>query len=524
MTMPAAAPRRIYVPRDALALALDADAVAAAITAGAAACGQPIELVRNGSRGMCWLEPLVEVETAAGRVAYGPVAPRDVPSLLAAGLLDGAQRHPLARGTTAQIDYLARQQRLSFARVGVVDPLSLADHEAHGGWAALDRALALAPAELLALVERSGLRGRGGAGFPTGVKWRTVAATDAPQKYVVCNADEGDSGTFADRMLIEGDPYLLIEALAIAALAVGATRGFVYLRSEYPHAAATLAEALARARAAGVLGADLRGSGRRFDVELRIGAGSYVCGEETALLESLEGKRGIVRAKPPVPAVAGLHGRPTVVNNVLTLAAVPAIVVHGADAYHRHGSGRSRGTQPFQLAGNVRHGGLVEADFGITLRELVEGFGGGTRSGRPIKAIQLGGPLGAYVPPAHWDLPLDYESCAAVGASLGHGGIVVHDDRADMAALARHAMAFCALESCGKCTPCRIGSTRGVELVDRIRAGRDVAERAAPLALLRDLCRTMIDGSLCAMGSMTPLPVLSALDHYPQDFDAAAAR
>ena len=505
---------KVFVPRDAAALAVGADAVAAMLQAECARRGLAVELVRNGSRGMFWLEPLVEVATPRGRVAYGPVTAEDVPGLLDAGLLHGGA-HALSLGPTEQIPFLAKQERLTFRRMGVTDPLSLDDYAAHEGWEGLRRALALDGAAIVEQVTQSGLRGRGGAAFPAGIKWKTVLQAGAAQKYVVCNADEGDSGTFSDRMVMEGDPYMLIEGMAIAALAVGATRGYVYIRSEYPHAIATMHEAMARAEAAGFLGASVCGSGRAFHLEVRKAAGSYVCGEETAMLESLEGKRGIVRAKPPLPAVAGLFGQPSVINNVITLASVPLILARGAAFYRDYGMGRSRGTLPFQLAGNIRQGGLVEKAFGLTLRELLHDFGGGTASGRPIKAVQVGGPLGTYVPPSQWDIPLDYEAYAAVGAVLGHGGIVVHDDTADMSRLARYAMEFCAIESCGKCTPCRIGSTRGVEVIDRIRNNQN---RAQQVHLLRDLCDTMVHGSLCAMGGMTPYPVLSALNHYPQDF------
>ena len=509
----------IYVPRDSAALAAGADEVAAALQLECTRRGLDLRLVRNGSRGLFWLEPLVEVATPQGRVAYGPVRVEDVPSLLDAGLLEGGA-HPLGHGLTETIPYLARQERLTFSRMGVIDPLSLADYEAHEGWAGLRRALAMDGAAIVQEVLDSGLRGRGGAAFPAGIKWRTVREAAADRKFVVCNADEGDSGTFSDRMTMEGDPFMLIEGLAIAGLAVGATQGYVYVRSEYPHAIETLREAIALAERAGFLGDDVCGSGRVFRLEVRKAAGSYVCGEETAMLESIEGKRGIVRAKPPLPAVQGLFGQPTVINNVITLASVPLILARGAGFYRDYGVGRSRGTLPLQLAGNVRHAGLVEKAFGVTLRELLVDYGGGTRSGRPIKAVQVGGPLGAYVPESQWDLPLDYEAYAAVGAVLGHGGIVVHDDSADMARLARYAMAFCALESCGKCTPCRIGSTRGVEVIDRIATARD-DDRTQQVHLLRDLCDTMLHGSLCAMGGMTPYPVLSALNHYPEDFGIA---
>ncbi|MBB4842693.1 formate dehydrogenase iron-sulfur subunit [Paucibacter oligotrophus] len=516
------APIKVFVPADSAALALGADAVAATLQAECARRGQALALVRNSSRGLFWLEPLVEVQTAAGRVAFGPVQAEDVGRLLDEGLLQGLGGE-LCLGPTERIPFLARQERLTFARMGVTDPLSLADYETHGGWAGLRRALQLPPAEVVQEVLDAGLRGRGGAAFPAGIKWRTVAEAPAGQKYVACNADEGDSGTFSDRMVMEGDPFMLIEGLLIAGLAVGATRGYVYIRSEYPLAIARMQEAVRRAAAAGFLGADVCGSGRAFELELRKGAGSYVCGEETAMLESIEGRRGLVRAKPPLPALQGLFGRPTVINNVITLASVPLILARGAAFYRDYGLGRSRGTLPFQLAGNIRQGGLVEKAFGLTLRELLYDFGGGSRSGRPIKAVQVGGPLGAYVPESQWDLPLDYEAYAAVGAALGHGGIVVHDDTADMAALARYAMEFCALESCGKCTPCRIGSTRGVEVLDRIRLAPAPQQRGEQVELLRDLCDTLLHGSLCAMGGMTPYPVLSALDHYPADFGLPAA-
>lgn len=515
---------KVYVSLDSAALAVGAHRVAAAIAREAEARGQAVQIVRNGSRGMLWLECLVEVSTPAGRVAYGPVTPADVPGLFDAGFLTGAA-HALCQGLTEELPYLKNQERLSFARIGVTDPLSLEDYEAMEGWAGLRRALAMAQAEVVQEVLDSGLRGRGGAAFPAGIKWRTVLGAEshnpAAQKYIVCNADEGDSGTFSDRMVMEGDPYMLIEGMAIAGLAVGATQGYLYVRSEYPQAIAILTEAIHRAELAGFLGDDLLGSGRRFSLEVRKAAGAYVCGEETALLESLEGKRGIVRAKPPLPALQGLFGRPTVVNNVITLATVPLILARGAQAYKDYGVGRSRGTLPIQLAGNIKHGGLVEKAFGVTLRELLYDYGGGSASGRPIKAVQVGGPLGAYVPESQWDLPLDYEAYAAVGAVVGHGGIVVHDDSADMAQLARYAMEFCAIESCGKCTPCRIGSTRGVEVIDRIvtpPTGKGAPNRQQQVVLLRDLCDTMVNGSLCAMGGMTPFPVLSALNHYPQDF------
>jgi len=510
---------RVYLPGDSAARSVGADDVTAAVVEGARLRGRDVEVVRNGSRGMFWLEPLVEVVTAQGRVAYGPVQVSDVESLLDAGLLEGGQ-HPLALGPTEEIDWLARQNRLTFARVGVTDPLSTEDFEQHGGLVGLRRALTMTPAEVVEEVVESGLRGRGGAGFPTGIKWRTVLAAPAVPKFICCNADEGDSGTFADRMLMEGDPYTLIEGMLIAAVAVGATEGFVYIRSEYPAAVASMRRAIEIAYEQGWLGQRVLGSSYAFDLEVRVGAGAYICGEETAMLESLEGKRGMVRPKPPIPALEGLFGLPTVVNNPLSLASVPTVLAHGAAFYRDFGLGRSRGTQVFQLAGNVARGGIVETAFGVTLGELLDDFGGGTSTGRPIRAVQVGGPLGAYVPPDRFGLPMDYEEFAAAGAMVGHGGIVVFDDTADMAQQARFAMEFCAEESCGKCTPCRVGAVRGVEVIDKILVGQDVA---ANVVLLNDLCDLMVDGSLCAMGGLTPMPVRSVLQHFPEDFDRTSA-
>jgi formate dehydrogenase iron-sulfur subunit len=505
---------RIFVPIDSTALSLDAEEVAEALAQGLQRKGAQAEIVRNGSRGLFWLEPLVEVETPAGRVGYGPVTPADVPGLLAANFLEGGE-HPLRLGLVEEIPYLKRQQRLTFARCGIVDPLSLSDYEAHGGYRGLAKALTLEPAAIVEAVTVSGLRGRGGAGFPTGIKWKTVLGAASDQKYIVCNADEGDSGTFADRLLLEGDPFVLIEGMTIAGVAVGATQGFVYIRSEYPHSFRTFKQAVQIARDEGKLGRRILGSPHDFDIEVRLGAGAYICGEETSLLESLEGKRGVIRFKPPLPALQGLFGKPTVVNNLITLATVPFILSEGAETYRDFGMGRSRGTLPVQLAGNVKYGGLVELAFGVTLDTLINDFGGGTRSGRPLRAVQIGGPLGAYLPVSLLGLPMDYEALAAKRGMLGHGGMVLFDDSVDMARQARFAMEFCALESCGKCTPCRIGSTRGVEVLDRIIAGRDPDKQTA---LLRDLCEVMTDGSLCALGGLTPLPVLSALEHFPEDF------
>jgi formate dehydrogenase iron-sulfur subunit len=508
---------RIFVPSDSAALSMGAEAVAHAVSAEISSRKLDAVLVRNGSRGLFWLEPLLEVETPEGRVGYGPVKVSDLKSIFDGGL--GAA-HPLHLGLVEKIPYLANQQRLTFARCGITDPLSLEDYEAHGGLKGLRRALEMAPADIVKEVTDSGLRGRGGAGFPTGIKWKTVLGCEADQKYIVCNADEGDSGTYSDRMIMEGDPFALIEGMAIAGVAVGATKGYVYIRSEYPHAFRQMVRAIEIAREKKLLGVTVLGSNRIFDLEARLGAGAYICGEETSLLESLEGKRGQIRFKPPLPAIEGLFGKPTVVNNLISLATVPVIMAEGASFYKDFGMGRSRGTMPIQLTGNIKRGGLIERAFGLTLRELIYDYGDGTYSGRPVRAVQVGGPLGAYWPESLFDVPFDYEAFAAKGGMVGHGGIVVFDDSVDLAKQARFAFHFCAIESCGKCTPCRIGSTRGAETIDKIMRGERVVQN---IDVVRDLCETMRDGSLCALGGLTPMPVMSAMEHFPEDFDRKPA-
>jgi len=506
---------RIYVPGDAASVACGADELAEAIAASVRRRKIDIEIMRNGSRGLHWLEPMLEVVVGGKRIAYGPVEISDVESVLDA-IINCGGTHKLRVGVPEDLPFLRRQTRLTFARCGIVDPRSLDDYRAHGGYKGLERAL-VNPVGIIQEITTSGLRGRGGAGFPTGIKWKTVADAKSTQKYIVCNADEGDSGTFADRMIMEGDPFVLIEGMTIAGIAVGATKVYIYIRSEYPHAISVFNDAIEVARRAWMLGEKIAGSTYAFDLEVRVGAGAYVCGEETSLLESLEGKRGQVRAKPPLPAHKGLFGKPTVINNVLSLASVPLILKKGGAFYRDFGMGKSRGTMAIQLAGNIKYGGLFEVPFGITLGELVDDIGGGTRSGRPVRAVQVGGPLGAYFPRALFNTPFDYEAFAQKDGLIGHGGIVVFDDTVDMAKQARFAMEFCAIESCGKCTPCRIGSTRGVETVDKIMRNENRAEN---IAVLEDLCNTMKFGSLCALGGFTTYTVMSALTHFPEDFGA----
>lgn len=511
---------KIYVPRETAAVSVGADEVALAIAQVAKKNGVDIELIRNGSWGAAWLEPLLEVAVDGTRIAYGNVSAADIASMFDADLLSGG-KHERRLGPTNEIPYLMNQDRWTFWRCGRINPLSIEDFELHQGFKALKKAFVDGTEAVLEAVAKSGLRGRGGAGFPTGIKWRTVANAKADQKYIACNADEGDSGTFSDRMLMEGDPLGLVESMAIAGFAVGASKGYIYLRSEYPLAHSILSRAIETARDAGWLGKNIKDSGFDFDIELHLGAGSYVCGEETAMLESLEGKKGIVRFKPPLPALEGLFGKPTVVNNVISLASVANIINLGSECYAGMGVDRSKGTLAFQLAGNIKRGGLVEKSFGVTLRELVEDWGGGTASGRPVKAVQVGGPLGAYIPADQLDIPMDYEAFVDIGAMIGHGGIVVFDDTTDMAQLARFAMEFCAIESCGKCTPCRIGSTRGVEVIDKLIEGVD---REQNHELLVDLCDTMEGASLCAMGGMTPYPVRSVLKYFAEDFASSGKK
>ena len=505
---------KIFIPRDSSSISLGADKVYQEIFNEAKKRNININIVRNGSRGLFWLEPMIEVETSKGRVAYGPVSISDITSLFEIEFFLG-NNHPLCLGITEDIEWLKNQERLTYARVGITDPISIDDYKRLDGFKGLKNSLKLSQENIVKEIADSGLRGRGGAAFPTGIKWKTVLDAPSEKKYIVCNADEGDSGTFSDRMIMENDPFVLIEGMIIAGLAVGADQGYIYLRSEYPHALKILNEAIGIALEKNYLGKNILGSDFSFSLEVTRAAGAYICGEETSLLESLEGKRGMVRYKPPLPAIEGLYGKPTVVNNVISLATIPIIMDKGASFYANYGMGRSKGTLPIQLAGNLKHTGLIEKAFGISLRELLYDFGGGSATGKPIKAVQVGGPLGAFLPEKQFDTPLDYEKFSEIKAVVGHGGIVAFDDTVDMSKMARYSFEFCAIESCGKCTPCRIGSTRGMEVIDKIKDGVDQEKN---VSLLKDLGDTMVNGSLCAMGGMTPFPVLSALNYFPGDF------
>ena len=476
-----------------------------------------INPTRTGSLGLAWLEPVVQLVNSEQQIIseFTNVSVEDVPKIVAQiqSIPDQSNGNQSERGLHELITnthpFLTQQHRLVFDRAGIHPPLELPSFKL------LENLLDHDANQIIAGIETSGLRGRGGAGFPAFIKWRTVADTPSDQKYIVCNADEGDSGTFSDRMLMEGDPFKLIVGMIISGYATGATQGFIYLRSEYPVAKEYLDKALELAYSEGLLGKNVLNSDFSFDIDMLIGAGAYICGEETSLLESLEGKRGQIKVKPPVPAIAGLFEKPTLVHNVISLASVPGIFEIGPKAYAQLGVGKSTGTMPFQLSGNVKQGGLIELPFGPTVNELIYNYGNGALSGRPIRTVQIGGPLGAYLSEAEFDTPLTYEAMAEIGAGIGHGGLVVFDDTVDMKEQAEYAFEFCEIESCGKCTPCRIGSVRGKEALQQFNSN---TVDARTLVVIEDLCEVMEKASLCQMGGMTPIPVRSAIQKFPEDF------
>ncbi|MFO0717058.1 MAG: NADH-ubiquinone oxidoreductase-F iron-sulfur binding region domain-containing protein [Nitrospira sp.] len=487
---------RLYLSNDTSARAAGAGTLAEAW------CDRPdVQLIRTSSRGAFYLEPMVERDSPQGRIAWFNVSPQDLPSILA-----GTGATPVET-----IPFLAHQTRCTFANFGETEPLALDEYQARGGLSGLEAAFRLTPDAIIEELRVSQLRGRGGAAFPVWNKWKVAQQATGKQKYVVANADEGDAGTYCDRMILEGDPFRLLEGMLICARAIGAGQGYVYCRQEYPAAAATLRAAIHKADEAELL--ELHGE--PFPIEVVEGAGSYVCGEETALLESLEGKRGVVRARPPYPAQSGLYGCPTIVSNVLTFASIPNILSRGGAWHAGLGTEQSRGTIALQLGGRVKHPGLVEVPFGLSLHQVLEQFGGGMAPGSRFKAVQVGGPLGSLFPSTGLDIAICYDAFAKAGAVLGHGGIVVYDHETDMVDLARHFMAFTADESCGKCTPCRIGSVRGREILERIQAGSGTMD---DLRLLDDLGETMKLASLCALGGRAPYPVLTAIEHFPAEF------
>ncbi|MBX9659494.1 MAG: SLBB domain-containing protein [Nitrospiraceae bacterium] len=487
---------RLYLSKDTSSCAAGAERLAEAWRSRF-----DVELVRTSSRGAFFLEPMVERDSPDGRLAWCQVAPADLPRILA-----GNGGVPVST-----IPFLAKQARHTFASFGVTEPLSTAAYQAHGGLAGLRAAQQMSPAAIIQEIKTSRLRGRGGAAFPVWKKWEVAAATTADRKYVVANADEGDAGTYCDRMIMEGDPFRMIEGMLICGRAIGAQAGYVYCRQEYPTATACLHDAIQAAEAAGWLEID----GRRFSIAVVSGAGSYVCGEETALLESLEGRRGVVRARPPHPAQSGLYGRPTIVSNVLTFATIPNILARGGAWHASMGTEGSRGTAVLQLGGRVKQPGLIEIPFGLTLREVLDQFGQGMADGARLKAVQVGGPLGSLFMDAQLDIPICFDAFAKADAILGHGGIVVFDDETDMLELSRHLMAFVADESCGKCVPCRIGSLRAREILETVQAGQATE---TDLALLAELGDTMKATSLCGLGARAPYPVLSALEQFPVEF------
>ena len=460
-----------------------------------------IQLLRTSSRGAFYLEPMIERDGPEGRLLWPNVTVDDLPNVIA------------GRGGVPadNVPYLAKQTRATFSNFGITQPLALDEYRAPGGFNGLEAALAMSPDAIIQELKVARLRGRGGAAFPVWNKWRAALQTEADEKYVVVNADEGDAGTYCDRMVMEGDPFRLIEGMLICAHAIGASKGFIYCRQEYPAAAAAVRTAIRKADEAELLELD----GRTFSIDIVLGGGSYVCGEETALLESLEGRRGVVRAKPPYPAISGLYHRPTIVSNVLTFAIVPSILARGGAWHASLGTEASRGTAVLQIGGRVKQPGLVEIPFGMTLRHVLEEFGGGMTAGARFKAVQVGGPLGSLFPESRLDIPICYDAFADAGAILGHGGIVVYDDETDMVELARHFMAFTADESCGKCTPCRIGSIRAREILELVQSGR---AKPDDLTLLADLGETMKTASLCALGGRAPYPVMTAIEHFGNEF------
>jgi NADH:ubiquinone oxidoreductase subunit F (NADH-binding)/NAD-dependent dihydropyrimidine dehydrogenase PreA subunit/(2Fe-2S) ferredoxin len=487
------------------------------------------DLVEVGCLGLCYAEPLVEIKDPIGRrVLYQGVEPGMVPRLVESLLSDG---QPLWQNALAVMEgesqdgvshfarqpMIEKQVRIVLRNCGIIDPTNISHYIARGGYCGLARALKMGPDETIREITASGLRGRGGAGFPTGQKWSFARRTEAAQKYVICNADEGDPGAFMDRSVLEGDPHAVLEGLLIAGYAIGATNGYVYCRAEYPLAIERLQEALRQMHEKGFLGSDILNSGFEFDIKIKKGAGAFVCGEETALMQSIEGKRGMPRSRPPFPAVSGLFAKPTNINNVETLAAVSAILEKDADWYAGFGTEKSKGTKTFALAGKINRTGLIEVPMGITLRTIVEEIGGGVLDGKPFKAVQTGGPSGGCIPAAFLDLPVDYERLAEVGSIMGSGGMIVIDEESCMVDVARYFLTFTENESCGKCVPCRMGTQHLLRILNEICEGKGNPGQIEQLRLIGD---TVKKGSLCGLGQTVPNPVLTTLRYFEHEYRA----
>lgn len=491
-----------------------------------------VVVAQTGCIGMCQREPLLDVELPGGpRVTYGNVAVKDVPRIIASHVLNGSIVEELAVAqfpagelraenvpSYDELDFYRKQRRLALANCGRIDPENIEEYIAAGGYEACVKALTeMTPEEVIAEVKRAGLRGRGGAGFPMGLKWELTRQTPSTKKYIICNADEGDPGAFMDRSLLEGDPHRVIEGMIIGAYAIGADEGYIYIRAEYPLAIKRLELALQQARERGFLGEDIFGSGFSFNLQIKKGAGAFVCGEETALMASIEGKRGMPRPKPPFPSQSGLWGKPTNINNVETFANVPELIRLGAAGFSSIGTQGSTGTKVFALTGKIANTGLVEVPMGLSLREVIYDIGGGVPGGGQLKAVQIGGPSGGCIPAELLDLPIDYESLRSVGAMMGSGGMVVMDQSTCMVDVARFFLRFTQHESCGKCTPCREGTKRMLEILDRICSGEG---REGDLELLEELGHHIRDTSLCQLGGSAPNPVLSTLQYFRAEYEA----
>ena len=484
-----------------------------------------VNVVRTGCFGLCALGPIMIVYPEGS--FYSRVNVEDIPRIVEEHLKGGKVVKELLYDETVDGDrikslsettFYAKQKRVALRNCGVINPEDIKEYIAVDGYKALNKVLTeMSREDVIKCVTDSGLRGRGGGGFPTGLKWKFAAANQADQKYVCCNADEGDPGAFMDRSVLEGDPHVVIEAMAIAGYAIGATQGYVYVRAEYPIAVKRLSIAIQQAREAGLLGDNIFGTGFKFDLDIRLGAGAFVCGEETALMTSIEGNRGEPRPRPPFPAVKGLFGKPTILNNVESYANIPRIILNGAEWFAAMGTEKAKGTKVFALGGKIKHTGLLEIPMGTTLREVVEEIGGGVPNGKKFKAAQMGGPSGGCVPAEHYDVPLDYDNLIAIGAMVGSGGLIVMDEDSCMVDIAKFFLEFTVDESCGKCTPCRIGTRRLLEILEKITSGNGTME---DLDKLEELCYYIKANSLCGLGQTAPNPILSTLRYFRDEYIA----